>query len=1290
MRGHLVYGFILLGLALPAVLPAATTCPAVPLQGAITLDGQLNEPGWAAAQWQTNFLSASDAAEAAGAPKPIAVQTRFKVLYDQAAVYVGVECDEPLIDQLKARYSEHDDMVFMDDCVELFFDPAGEGRYYHHFIINSKGAWYDDYGADYGLVHVKLWDFPLEVGTAVDREAKKWRLEVRIPLAGLVLKEDAGPNWLWNVTRERYATGTMELSTWAPLKGNFHQPRLFGKLTGMQVDYRRFALSLGEPRVAVSGGDSGVRNVSLGVTVSSDLAGEANVVTSAEVFLQPKTRVSAPAVKLPRGGKAEVTLPVLKVPAALKTAPVQLTVADATSGEPLKIVVKRLDAEYRPVSIEVLEPVYRQNIYATQKVPQLVFRVTLAGDVAERAAQVVYSLQDAAGKSVREGKAPLAALKDPLRLEVGTLPTGVYALQVRALDRGDGTIVEQQTTIRKLPAAPGSEVRVDEKRNILVNGKPVVFLGWYGDVPLEDPRADVVALQNIKTPVVLNGADPSEVREAYEKHGIYSVVSIEPGRLHYTFSLWRDPKNTVAKEPTVLSEPSEETLGYFKQLVQALQGEPGLLGWYLADEPEINNTRSDYLEAVHRVMQELDPYHPVMITNDTLDGIVTHGYKACDILNPDPYSSAWDYVPNFLKRVLEVAPRGKGTMLTPWHSAADTHFNREPASAPPYSYRVMRHQFLVGVALGSRGYTGYTTAFYMPEIELRYGLPPIWREIRFLESAMAQPADPPQVQSDTEMAAWLGQANGQVYLVVVNHKPGTRQARISHPLLSRVSRLDVVAEGRSVTVQGGAFRDTFAEGDARIYTTDPAGRKLPTTKAVEADLAAHKAASAKPGNLLHVSRGVRARASEGFYAPWFSQYYYYALNGITDDEGWYLTHAGGKPSWLEITLPAAAPVARVVLYTPNLADYDLQFQGPDGTVQVAEVRGNTESVASHTFNPPVNTLKLRVTALATRPSEFKGGMVREIEAYSTAGSGTPTTVRLAQAPQAIDFQPAASETEGNPVLWREDFTNFQSAAKFNWDGKDDKWVLNAEALRVAPKTGGGALIQSLAPVGYASMSHFYPYDPAYRFYQAKINAIEGDGYRWTGAHFGSGSGKPDYRGAINTSKPGIWTVDTHYTHESFRRGEAKQAYVQISATGSGKNADGTGKPGPVYHYDWLQLVRRPQNGLIVTLADGSPLPEVLKEGDELLYRVYLDKPALDVAVEATASHTYSVVPINREPTVQLLKIGSGEGREWAAKVKLGPGTGKVDASQGYPVAFRAVITGGELAETFFSAFLKFE
>lgn len=1269
---------------------AAPTAPAVRLQGSLQLDGVLDEPGWQAAKWQEGFVSASAAEE--GANPPVQVQTRFKVLYDDDALYVGIECDEPKIDQLKARYSEHDQDVYQDDCVEVFFDPAGEGRYYHHFVVNSLGAWYDDTGADYGMVHAKLWEYPLEVGAKVDAAARRWRVEMRLPFAGLELRDDAQADWLFNVTRERYTEGKLELSTWSPLKGNFHAPRLFGKLSGVKVDFSRFAFSVGAPQVTISGDGSGRHELRMATTVTNSTPLARKVVLGAHLFLQPAASgVQSQELNLAAGVTATAELPPLTLKGNAREAVVQFNVLESATGTPLKIAVMRLDSEYRPIAIDIEQPVYRQNVYASENVPEVVFRVRLAPDVAAKTAQVVYSLHDSQDKPVREGKAKGAQLQQPLRLEIGKLPVGTYELRARALDKGDQTIIETATPLRKLPPATGSEVRVDAARNIVVNGQPKVFIGWYGGMPLDDPRPDVLALQNIETPVVLTGADPKPVRELFDKHGIYSVVNIEPGRLYYTFNWWQDKTNTLRDEIKQQDAPSEEFVGYLKRLVDAVKDEPGLLGYYLADEPEINDARSGYLEAIYRIMQELDPYHPVMITNDTLDGIVTHGYRACDILNPDPYSPNPDYVPNFMRRCHEVMGPGQAIMLTPWHSSSQTHFNRAWGTAPPYPYRTMRGQFLSSIAYGSRGFTGYTSAFYMPEIKLRYGLPHIWREVRLLEPAMANPLAAPAVETDALMPTWAGAtADGQTYLIVANTKPGTRQAKISHPALAKVRSLHVISEGRTVPVAGGAFSDKFEEGDVRIYSTSPEGVKLPTLAAVEKELADRQAASAKPGNLLHNSLGVRARASEGYFAPWFHQFYYYAMNGITDDQGWVLSHTD-KPSWLEITLPEAKSIGRIVIHSPNLRDYDLQFQGADGAVQVAEVRGSDQAVAEFNFQPAVPTLKLRVTALAVRDGNgTKGANLAEIEAYEQAGTGAATPVRIAGTPApAPTFTAPATETEGQPVLWREDFANFQHAPKYNWDGKDDKWVLNPEKVFVEPVAGGGLVFAANSPEGYAGMTHYFPYDPAYRYFQLKISDIAGEGYKWATIGFGDGSGKLSVRTAVQTIHPGVYTVDTHYLHESFANGTLKKAFISVFGAGSGKNADGSTRMGPKFTFDSLQLVRRPSNGLIITLADGSPLPAALKQGDRLLYRVYLDEPANDVVVESQAGPNYQPLAINREPQVQLQQVGAKDGREWAAEVTLGEGTGKF-TPKGYPVMFRAVITGGAIPATMATIGVAFE
>ncbi len=1238
----------------------------------VKLDGVLDEPAWANLPWNTDFVDARASAEAGGGSAPAAAQTRFKVLHHADWLYLGVECDEPRIESLKASANEHDSMVFMDDCVEVFCDPAGQGRYYYHFVVNTKGAWYDNFGADYGVVHAKLWECPLAVGTAVDQPGKRWCAEIGIPLAALNLK-DAAAEWLFNVTRERYAGGGLELSTWAPLRGNFHQPKLFGKLRGVTVERSDFAVELGEPKLSVSGGGTGWRTLRLRAELANHSGRERKLAVEVGLFGAKDKPAAGEPVTLRPGESRAVDLPPVRTPADLRTAAVQLTVRDLATGRPATIVVKSLNAEYRALDLQVLQPVYRRNIHATEKLGEIVFRVLPADDIVP--ASVRCRLVDAKGAAVAERTFARADLAGDLRLAADKLTVGRYTLRAEALNQAGAVQAEASTAIGKLAPAPGNEVRVDQHGNVLVNGRPQVVIGWYGSVPTQDPRADVVALQNVQTPVVLKQTDVSGVRQAWEERRCYSIVSIEPVRLHYTFNLWRDPKNTVHSEHTALDGPSEECRGYLRRLVEAVQGEPGLLGYYLADEPEIHNTRSDYLEAYYAFMRELDPYHPILITNDTLDGIVTHGYRACDILAPDPYSAAWDYVPNFLRRARSVMGPGQALMLTPWHSASDTHSNQDMGSGRPYPYAVMRHQYLVSVAMGCRGFAAYTSGFFMPEPILRYGLPAIWREVRFLEPAMAAPAVEVQAKADAPVAAWCRQLDGQVTLIVVNHKPGAREVTISSPALRAVKSLDVVAEGRAVAVKDGAFTERFAEGEARIYTTDPAGRKLPTNAANERAIAEAEKAADLAGDVLHVNRGVRARAAEGYYAPWFHQYYYYAVNGIRDDDGWYCSHAGGKPSWLELTLPRPALLKLVRVVTPNLSDYDLQFTAPDGSLRVAEVRGNTAEVAEHLLNPPVTALKVRITALKTREgADPKAAMVREIEAYETGTGGVPTAVRLlSAAPEVVAYQAPEFETTGEPILWCDDFDDFQHADQYFWDARDTKWVYKPDTLNA--ETNPGQVTIS-AVKGGTAMTRILPYQREHRWFQVKLDAIAGEGYKFMTAGFADSSGKPGYRKGISTSRPGIYTLDTWYVHPSYRDGAAKKCFISLYVSATR------------FTFDRVQLARRPANGLAVTLTDGSPLPEALRQGDELMYRLFLDEPATDVVVETSAGPGYLPLPINGEPYVTLRRTGDGDGREWLGKVKLGPGTGKYDGA--YPVFWRAVITGGKIAETYACAGLKVE
>jgi hypothetical protein len=321
-----------------------------------------------------------------------------------------------------------------------------------------------------------------------------------------------------------------------------------------------------------------------------------------------------------------------------------------------------------------------------------------------------------------------------------------------------------------------------------------------------------------------------------------------------------------------------------------------------------------------------------------------------------------------------------------------------------------------------------------------------------------------------------------VTLIVMNAAATARSLTIRHPLLT-MPRLAVVSEGREVTVSDGAFTDQIPAGEACVYTTDVRSRTLPTVTQIETEIAQFERDTAKPGNLLHASRGVKARASQGTI-PWFAQIFYYAINGITDDEGWHVTHAD-LPQWIEFAFPGAQPIGRVVLYTPNLRDYDLQFRGPDGSVQQAEVRGNTRDVAEHILPRPVATLKLRLVARAVRENARPPrAMVREIEAYADPGpSGSPLLELAAISAPAEPPAAAAVPAPSVPPLWRDDFSAFQHKPK-HYEGDPGAWVLNAAEFVAKYDAPSRQLLCTVtSPAGYASMGRLLPYAPAHRFLQ---------------------------------------------------------------------------------------------------------------------------------------------------------------------------------------------------------------
>ncbi|WP_169087388.1 carbohydrate-binding family 9-like protein [Paenibacillus sp. PL91] len=155
---------------------------------ALVLDGRVDKPFWAAADWTDDFVDIEGDLK----PKP-AKQTRVKMLWDDDYFYFAAELIE---DQIWATLTERDSVIFYDNDFEIFIDPDGDTHHYYEFEINALNTVWDlllvkpyrDGGPP-----VNGWDISgLQTAVHIDGELnkpgaanRKWSIEVAMPWKSL-------------------------------------------------------------------------------------------------------------------------------------------------------------------------------------------------------------------------------------------------------------------------------------------------------------------------------------------------------------------------------------------------------------------------------------------------------------------------------------------------------------------------------------------------------------------------------------------------------------------------------------------------------------------------------------------------------------------------------------------------------------------------------------------------------------------------------------------------------------------------------------------------------------------------------------------------------------------------------------------------------------------------------------------------------------------------------------------------------------------------------------------------
>jgi hypothetical protein len=213
--------------------PAASrpTVAAAPAAAPIVIDGRLDEADWQGAEVATGFLQ-RDPDEG----QPASERTEVRILFDEAAIYVGAR----MFDRDPAAIARHltrrdDDGEEVADAFHVAFDALHDRLTGTHFGVTAAGTQVDEFLFD-DTNSDESWDAVWDSAVLVDDEG--WTAELRIPLSQL--RFSPGRDQTWGLHLVRYIKRRAEESWWALVgKKESGIVSRMGQLTGLDAQGRR-------------------------------------------------------------------------------------------------------------------------------------------------------------------------------------------------------------------------------------------------------------------------------------------------------------------------------------------------------------------------------------------------------------------------------------------------------------------------------------------------------------------------------------------------------------------------------------------------------------------------------------------------------------------------------------------------------------------------------------------------------------------------------------------------------------------------------------------------------------------------------------------------------------------------------------------------------------------------------------------------------------------------------------------------------------------------------------------
>jgi hypothetical protein len=622
---------------------------------------------------------------------------------------------------------------------------------------------------------------------------------------------------------------------------------------------------------------------------------------------------------------------------------------------------------FQPLTIRLLDPHYKNAIFATMKLEHVRYQVNAALTAQELAGKkLLTGLRDADGKILFSETATPAA-ESVFTFPAATLPEGrmqIFAvLEDAAGNRSDEIIAP----LRKLPYLEG-EVFLAKDGTFIRDGKPFfplmqwaanedfmegvnVFLDW-------KPYRDTLYI----SPIISHNKEMGKLRRSD------SINSADAAKI--------------------------------RELVTAETCKPGLFAYYLSDEPEVFGNTVNALNQFYQIISDTDPWHPVIISNDSVAGIYDYA-DACDINGAHSYPSThrtkpfndFEKIVRFLDAFHAYFKDRAHFQSLAWLAQGFDYSNFAAVNTRIPRYLELRNQHLMSLIAGGRGIILYNR-FNEHYPEIGVGLAEHVKELQAYAPALLEPDLSADLKVEGDgIRAIVRKHRGHWWIFAAGfRRAGEQVTRLTLPEFGNAS-FRVLTEDRSVAAVNGVIQDTFVDFAAHVYTSDPEYPQLRSGNDIEAEIRRINAARKKPGNLAfqmfeHETVQVSASSNkalnvrpdnclwhvtDGVIQPPDFKHYYSHLLVWTD------ATPNQSPDWIELSFKEPVAIARVIVYPvdDSLRSYQVQLRSNGEYHDVAVIDEAQGSAQEHRF-PQQNADAVRIFITATRGAHAK---ISEIEVY---------------------------------------------------------------------------------------------------------------------------------------------------------------------------------------------------------------------------------------------------------------------------------------------------------------------